>query len=452
MKKFTLIKSTLIAILLIVCMGKSFAAAGDAALTIDFTTKSTSNNSYTNTWVYNEQCSIYGAANNNGGWAYIRVGGKNTNPIFESTITLVDSIAVPVSQIDLTCAQVTSGSSFTMDSIVLIVSSVSDFSVVDDKVLINPALSMTAVPHGAANWNANSFYKLTFYWNSTTSSNRGMDLETITFKEGGNSTGNFIERPTITPDGGDVMDSVIVSMEMFGADTTIYYTVNGDDPKAAGTVLSTYTAPFILKTSATVKAITVAGTDTSAVAIETYTFPVTVATIAELRAADLSGVYHLTGEVVLSLKSATRGAKYIQDATGAILIDDNKTVITTTYNVGDGITGIFGTLNNYNGMLQFIPVQNTPAASSTNNTIVPVEVELANLANYQAQVVTVKNVTITGTGNFEKSNSYNLNGEDNPVLRTQYADLSIIGTAIPTTAVNITGVVLQYNTDRKSVV
>ena len=58
----------------------------------------------------------------------------------------------------------------------------------------------------------------------------------------------------------------------------------------------------------------------------------------------------------------------------------------------------------------------------------------------------MKNVTITGTGNFEKSNSYNLNGEDNPVLRTQYADLSIIGTAIPTTAVNITGVVLQYNT------
>ena len=69
--------------------------------------------------------------------------------------------------------------------------------------------------------------------------------------------------------------------------------------------------------------------------------PVEVATIAALRASTVgTTVYKLTGEAFLTFQQTYRNQKFIQDATGGILVDDNTAKITTTYNLGDGITGI----------------------------------------------------------------------------------------------------------------
>ncbi|MBN2893679.1 MAG: lamin tail domain-containing protein, partial [Bacteroidales bacterium] len=60
---------------------------------------------------------------------------------------------------------------------------------------------------------------------------------------------------------------------------------------------------------------------------------VDVATIAELRLGATDGTeYRLTGEAFITYQRASRNQKYIQDATGGILIDDNAGTITTTYN------------------------------------------------------------------------------------------------------------------------
>jgi hypothetical protein len=64
-------------------------------------------------------------------------------------------------------------------------------------------------------------------------------------------------------------------------------------------------------------------------------------------------VYTITGEVILTLQGNYRNHKYIQDATGAILIDDVAGTITTTYDLGDGITGITGELSMFENMRQF---------------------------------------------------------------------------------------------------
>lgn len=258
--------------------------------------------------------------------------------------------------------------------------------------------------------------------------------------------------PSITPASGNIYAPITVTITA-AAGASIYYTTNGSEPTNASTA---YTAPFNVSATTMVKAIAYeTGKNPSSVATATYTLVTanTVANIAALRAITLPSteVYKLTGEAVLTLKATSRNAKYIQDATGAILIDDASGKITTNYNLGDGITGITGTLALFQNMLQFTPTADPGAATSTGNTVAPLAVNLADLtADHQAKLVRVPSVSISdisgGTGLFVASKSYDLNGASNPVLRTQYNNLDYIGQAIPTAPQTIVGVVLVYGT------
>ncbi|MCK4747856.1 MAG: DUF5017 domain-containing protein, partial [Bacteroidales bacterium] len=100
-----------------------------------------------------------------------------------------------------------------------------------------------------------------------------------------------------------------------------------------------------------------------------------VANLAELRSqADESRQFVITGEVLLSYQQSYRNKKYVQDGTGGVEIDDSPGAITTTYEIGDGITGLTGTVEAYNGLLQFHPGADPGAASSSGNTLEPVVV------------------------------------------------------------------------------
>lgn len=262
------------------------------------------------------------------------------------------------------------------------------------------------------------------------------------------SSNPTVATPTFSPSTGNYStpQSVTISTTTEGA--SIYYTTNGVDPTEASTLVS---GPVNVSTTTTLKARAYkSGMDASAVASATYTFPVEVANIAALRSQPTgSAVYKLTGEAVLTLKTATRNAKYIQDATAGILIDDAGGVITTVYNVGDGITGISGTLGTYNGMLQFTPIADPGAATSTNNTVTPISVSLNDLPNYPGQLVKVTGVTIGdvdgGNGTFAVSKNFPLNGTSDRFIRTAYSDLPWIGQSIPSGQQDITGLVLIFS-------
>ncbi len=251
-----------------------------------------------------------------------------------------------------------------------------------------------------------------------------------------------VSTPNFSPGGGSVTGPVQVAITSATDGATIYYTLDGSEPNNTKTQ---YTSPINITTTTTIKAVAYkSGLDASNVASATYTFPTSVANIAALRA-NTSGLFKLTGEAVLTLKTADRNAKYIQDATGGILIDDASGLITTNYNIGDGITGITGTLGVFSGMLQFTPVANPGAATSTANTITPRSVALSEIVNYPGQLVIVSGVTIDGEGTFAARTNYNLNGGSNPILRTAYNDLPYINTGIPQGPQDITGVVLIFN-------
>ena len=179
---------------------------------------------------------------------------------------------------------------------------------------------------------------------------------------------------------------------------------------------------------------------------------VDVATMADLRAGSMDGtVYRLTGEAVITYEQSFRHQKYLQDATGAILIDDDPGVITTDYVREDGMTNLTGTLNEFGGMLQFNPFVDPGAPSSSGNVVVPEVVTLdelnSNFADYESELILVEEVTfaIGGTDIFENGNNYDISDPSGDgIFRTNFFFVDYIETLIPQLA-NVTSLAIENN-------
>ncbi len=180
-----------------------------------------------------------------------------------------------------------------------------------------------------------------------------------------------------------------------------------------------------------------------------------VADIATLRGSLEGEVYTLTGEAILTFQQDFRNQKFIEDATGAILIDDNGGNITTSYELGDGISGITGTLSSFNGMLQFVPTLDPGAPSSTGNQVAPQVVSMSDLSanpgNYESELVQIQQeVTIdnSASSTWDVGTVYaltNAGGTFN--FRTTFFDVNYIGSDVPTNAVLITGIITEREDD-----
>lgn len=190
-------------------------------------------------------------------------------------------------------------------------------------------------------------------------------------------------------------------------------------------------------------------------------YTITANTLGYNSVSDLSGVragteglyYEVTGEVIISyiVTENSRNQKYIQDTSGGILIDDNNGVISTSFNIGDGLTGLKGQLSSFSGVLQLVPTVNVASASSTGVTIAPEEVTAADLfnngENYESELIKVSNVTFTPPGGtFSDNTSYDIvDGTTTTTCRVSFGDEDLIGTSIPNGSVAITGLGGDFN-------
>ncbi|MDF1560877.1 MAG: DUF5017 domain-containing protein [Bacteroidales bacterium] len=230
------------------------------------------------------------------------------------------------------------------------------------------------------------------------------------------------------------------------------------DPTATAVV----TNATDLAGDAAARTTTVVVTAADGTTTQTYTILfnpiIAVADLAALRAVDpanYSRIYQVTGEVVVSgINDSQRHQKYVQDATAGIIIDDAGAIITTTYNVGDGITGLTGSLSEYNKLLQFLPYRDPGTASSTANTLTPQEVTVADFTasqeNYESELVKIIGVKFTGadgTTVFQEKKNYTISvGTDETILRTIFLGTDLNDKVIPYMA-DVTGIATVYNAD-----
>ena len=180
-----------------------------------------------------------------------------------------------------------------------------------------------------------------------------------------------------------------------------------------------------------------------------------MATIADVRndviANGAGSFYEITDEAIVTYARTTRNQKYIQDATGAILIDDNTNVITNTFNIGDGMTGLKGQTSLFNGVLQLLPIEDI-ASSSTGNTITPQVVTTADITasieTYESELVQINAATFTtadGMLTFTTNANFNLNDGSDIAFRTMFAEANYISSIVPAGAQNITVLVAEFN-------
>jgi hypothetical protein len=180
-----------------------------------------------------------------------------------------------------------------------------------------------------------------------------------------------------------------------------------------------------------------------------------VADIAALKAQGVSPdlVYRITGEVIVThLQTAYRGQFYIQDASGALLVDDAPGVIETEYELYDGITNFSGKLSMFQAMIQLLPEEDPGEASSKDNEVEPLEITLDEITtDHQGMLVLIRNVSfdldespLTFTHNqsyfvFDDSGTGEMRTPNFPDL------LDYFGTDVPDTPKDIIAVLHQRN-------
>jgi len=179
-----------------------------------------------------------------------------------------------------------------------------------------------------------------------------------------------------------------------------------------------------------------------------------VADLAALRAGTVGDFYELTGEALISyiVTDNTRNQKYIQDGTAGILIDDNAAVLTGTFNIGDGITGLTGQLGEFSGTLQFIPSVDA-TASSTGNIVAPQVMDLttylASPEDHESELISISDVTFPaadGTAVFANNTNYDIVKDANTgIMRVTFDDEDLIGTLIEAAPAIVTGLGGEFN-------
>ena len=302
------------------------------------------------------------------------------------------------------------------------------------------AFVYTSTTEGAATWEVDDF-RVTGYLPA------GSDASLSDLMVGGTSIDGF--------DAAKVSYEMIIEASVTAPPAVTYTTT---DPTASAVV----TNATDLGGDAAARTTTVVVTAADGITTQTYTVLfnpiIAVADLATLRAvdpADYNRIYQVTGEVVVSgINDSQRHQKYVQDGSAGILIDDAGGIITTAYSVGDGITGLTGSLSEYNKLLQFLPYRDPGTASSTANTLTPQEVTVADFTasqeNYESELVKIIGVKFTGadgTAAFQEKKNYTISvGTDETILRTIFLGTDLNDKVIPYMA-DVTGIATVYNAD-----
>ena len=175
---------------------------------------------------------------------------------------------------------------------------------------------------------------------------------------------------------------------------------------------------------------------------------------ADVAANGPNNFYEITEESLLTHKDGYNGKKWFQDGNpSGIYIYDAEDVITTTYNVGDMVSGLKGKAVIVNGVLQLHPIENSGVIVSSDNAVVAQTVTItgfiATPSDYESTFINFENVTFSagdGVATFGTGQNYVLaQGLAETVVRTEFYGADYIGEIIPSTELaNVSGIAGAY--------
>ena len=169
--------------------------------------------------------------------------------------------------------------------------------------------------------------------------------------------------------------------------------------------------------------------------------------LAQAQTIDISAARQVTlGQVVTVKGIVTNGTelgviRYMQDATGGIPIYDNS----VTPNRGDEIE-VTGVMDEFGALLEITGVTSSNVISSNNPSPTPIVVTPFSIGiSNEAQLLKINNVTFTNAGGIFTNGTLGFSDGTQTGQIYLGSGSSLIGTTIPQTAVNLTGLSSQYN-------
>ena len=173
-----------------------------------------------------------------------------------------------------------------------------------------------------------------------------------------------------------------------------------------------------------------------------------VGTIAELRAAEPNRIYGLGNLSIVTATNSYKNRRFIQDATGGIMIYDASKVLSTVLTVGDSIKGLLGFVSQMSGMTVITPVSTVVDVMSSANAVSANIITMSdlknNLSSVEGEYVTIQGVAFVAPGTtIANGKNYEFFvGTDTAILRTDF--FNAVSGDLPSTVGNMSGVVLSY--------
>ena len=202
----------------------------------------------------------------------------------------------------------------------------------------------------------------------------------------------------------------------------------------------------------------------SIIFINIYTAAQSVVPIADLRYNDANGVpigigqlFTITGIVTSSNQFGNYGPGSVRDETAGVCVYGPG--FSNSVNIGDSVT-VTAVLTQYRGLteLSFDSSGASVVVHSSGTETTPEIITINAISTqqwngyeeFEGMLIRVNNVTIQGTGNFAGGTNYNISDPTGTLtsgLRIDNDVSSIIGQAIPSSAVDIIGILQQYKYD-----
>lgn len=154
------------------------------------------------------------------------------------------------------------------------------------------------------------------------------------------------------------------------------------------------------------------------------------------------------GQTVTISGIATNGSelgpiRYVQDATAGLACYGGPI---TGVSEGDSIT-VTGPLIEFSGLLEISTVQSVTIHNQAIVPVVPLQIPITSAAeSLESQLVEVQNVTFVQSGSFSGNQTYQITDGSNTLDVRVNNGTNLVGTAIPTGPITITGPLGQFNT------
>lgn len=257
---------------------------------------------------------------------------------------------------------------------------------------------------------------------------------------------------TINVKGENLTEDITVSIGS-GAVTADVTTVTADEAMQAGgkNIVLTYTAGATsLNSTLTLSSSEI---DPVGISLKANAIPVTnVAMLSILSNKDEEdyNYYCYTGtSAVVTFVDTQNKYLYLQDISGAIVINYGVGNIQSVPAMGDKLTNIYLSVYSKSfGVLYFMPATDSLGTVSGTGSRTPSEVIVSDIKadpeSYINKLVTVNNITFNTSGNWSTSN--NAATTENGALNVRsFSGTDLIGTPLPSSAPAVTGIVTSAN-------